>query len=134
MSKLQSAYHKFHSLKTALLCVLNDIFASLGAGYSTVHLLLDLSAAFGIVDHSILTHCLQRWLGISSTAVYLLSSFLSNRSQTVITLTSKSQPVLMEYGVPRGSVLGTFTLFIIYNSTSFHYIKISWPLLPFLCK
>ena len=74
--------------------------------YSTALLLLDLSAAFDTIDHSILTHRLQHWFGISSTALNLLSSFLSDRSQTVITPASKSNPVLLEYVVPQGSVLG----------------------------
>ena len=59
ISKLQSAYRKFHSSETALLYFQNDILASLDAGHSTALLLLDLSAAFDTTDHSILTHCLQ---------------------------------------------------------------------------
>ena len=106
MSKLQSAYRKFHFSETALLYVQNDILASLDAGHSTVLLLLDLSAAFDSIDHSILIHRLQHWFGISSTALNLLSSFLSDRFQTVITPASKSNPVLLKYGVPQGSVLG----------------------------
>ena len=43
MSKLQSAYRKFHSSETTLLYVQNDILASLNAGHSTALLLLDLS-------------------------------------------------------------------------------------------
>ena len=71
MSKLQSAYRKFHSSETALLYVQNDILASLDAGHSTALLLLDLLAAFDTIDHSILTHRLQHWFGISSTALNL---------------------------------------------------------------
>ena len=80
MSKLQSAYRKFYSSETALLYVRNDILASVGAGHSIALLLLDLSAAFDTIDHSILTHRLQHWFGIASTALNLLSSFLSDRS------------------------------------------------------
>ena len=58
MSKLQSAYRKFHSSETALLYVQNEILASLDAGHSTALLLLYLSAAFDTIDHSILTHSL----------------------------------------------------------------------------
>ena len=43
--------------------------------------------------------------GISSTALNLLSSFLSDLYQTIIASNSKLQPILLEYGVPRGSVL-----------------------------
>ena len=59
MSKLQSAYRKFHSYETALLYVQNDILALLDAGHCTALLLLDLTPAIDTIDHSILTHCLQ---------------------------------------------------------------------------
>ena len=42
MSKLQSAYCKFHSSEIALLYIQNDIFASLDAGHCT---------AFDTIDH-----------------------------------------------------------------------------------
>ena len=125
MSKLQSAYRKFHSSETALLYVQNDILASLDAGHSTALLLLDLSAAFDTIDHSILIHRLQHWFGISSTALNLLSSFLSDRFQTVITPTSKSNPVLLEYGIPQGSVLGPL-LYSLYT-TPLHSIISKYP-------
>ena len=104
MSKLQSAYRKFHSSETVLLYVQNDILASLDAGYCTALLLFNLSAAFDTIDHSILTHRLQHWFGISSTALNLLPSFLSDKSQTLIASVSKSQHVILEYDVPQGSV------------------------------
>ena len=59
MSKLQSAYRKFQSSETALLYVQNNILALIDAGHSTVLLLLDLTAAFDTIDHSVLTHRLQ---------------------------------------------------------------------------
>ena len=127
MSKLQSAYRKFHSSETALLYVQNDILASLDAGHSTALLLLDLSAAFDTIDHSISTHRLQHWFGISSTALNLLSSFLSDRFQTVITPASKSNPVLLEYGVPQGSVLDPCS--ILY--TQLHFIQLYRNILAF---
>ena len=128
MSKLQSAYRKFHSSETALLYVQNDILASLDAGHSTALLLLDLSAAFDTIDHSILTHRLQHWFGISSTALNLFSSFLSDRFQTVITPASKSSPVLLEYGVPQGSVLGPHS--ILY--TQLYFIQLYRNILAFV--
>ena len=59
ISKLQSAYHKFHSSETAFFFVQNDILTSLDAGHSTALLLLDLSATFDTIDNSILTNRLQ---------------------------------------------------------------------------
>ena len=75
----------------------------------------NLSAAFDTIDHNILIHRLQYWFGISSTALNLLSSFLSDRYQTVIACNSNSQPVLLEYGVPQGSVLGSL-LYSLYTT------------------
>ena len=69
-----------------------------------VFLLLDLSAAFDTINHSILLNCLKHWFGVSSTALNLLSSFLSGQSQAVVTANIKSKPNLLEYGVPQGSV------------------------------
>ena len=105
--------------------VQNDILASFDAGHSTALLLIDQSAAFETIDHNILTHRLQHWFGISSTALNLLSSFLSDRSQTVITPASKSNPVLLEYGVPQGSVLEPL-LYTLYT-TPLHSIISKYP-------
>ena len=125
LSEYQSAYRKFHSSETALLRVQNDILVSLDSGHSTALLLLDLSAAFDTIDHNILLHRLQHWFGISSTALSLLSSFLASRFQTVVTPNSKSQPVLLEFGVPQGSVLGPL-IYSLYT-TPLHSIISKYP-------
>ena len=91
----------------------------------TALLLLDLSAAFDTIDHSILTHRLQHWFGISSTALNLLSSLLSDRSQTVITSASQFQPALLEHGVPKSSVLRPL-LYTLYT-TPLHFIMSKYP-------
>ena len=92
MSKFQSAYRRFHSCETALLRVQNDVFVLLDAGRSTA-LLLHLSAAFDIIDRNVFLNLLH-WFGFSSTALNLLSSLLSGRSQVVVTSKLKSQPNL----------------------------------------
>jgi hypothetical protein len=125
MPEYQSAYRKFHSSETALLRVQNDILVSSDSGHSTALLLLDLSAAFDTIDHNILLHRLQHWFGISSSALSLLSSFLSNRFQTVVASNSKSQPVLLEFGVPQGSVLGPL-IYSLYT-TPLHSIISKYP-------
>ena len=106
MSNFQSAYRKFHSYETAHLRVQNDIFVLLDFGRFTALLLLDLSAAFDTIDHSFLLNRLKNWFGVSSNALNLLSSFLSGRSQDVVTSNVKLQSNLLEYGILQGSVLG----------------------------
>ena len=94
----------FIPCETALLRIQNDIFFSLNAGCSTEMLLLDLSAAFDTTDHSILFNRLENWFGVSTTALNLLSSFLSGRFQVVVTSDVKSQRNLLEYGISQGNV------------------------------
>ena len=69
ISPFQSAYRKFHSTESALLTVHNDIICSMDGGKVTALVLLDLSAAFDTVDHSILLHRLENWFGISGPAL-----------------------------------------------------------------
>ena len=66
---LQTAYKKHHSCETALLLVQNDILKSIDNEQYVVLLLLDLSAAFDIVDHKILLQRLRSRLGTRGKAL-----------------------------------------------------------------
>ena len=50
----QSAYKEFHSTETALLKIHDDILSLMDDGRVTALTLLDLSAAFDTIDHTIL--------------------------------------------------------------------------------
>ena len=52
----------------------------------------------------------------------MLSSFLSDRSQVVLTSNVKSQPNLLEYSVPQGSVLGPL-LYSLYTALFLYVIS-----------
>ena len=102
---LQSAYRAFHSTETALLRVHHDIAASLDMGNCVALVMLDLSAAFDLIDHTILLRRLELSYGISGTALKWLRSYLSGRSQCISIASSLSEPKNLDIGVPQGSVL-----------------------------
>jgi len=102
----QSAYKKFHSTETALLRVHADIAEAIDGGLSCVLVLLDLSAAFDTLDHTILLQRLQTFFGIRGTALAWFQSYLSQRTQEVVISDEQSDPASLQYGVPQGSVLG----------------------------
>ncbi len=61
---MQSAYQHFHSTETALIKVSNDILMAIDQQKVVLLVLLDLSAAFDTVDHTILLKRLSNWMGI----------------------------------------------------------------------
>ena len=76
----QSAYRPRHSAETALLQIVNDLLLALDDGNVSLLALLDLSAAFDTIDHSILFHRLHHDFGIQGTALGWFSSHLTNRT------------------------------------------------------
>ena len=61
----QSAYSIFYSTETALFKIHNDIISSMDDGRVTTLTLLDLSAAFDTIHHTILLKRLGDWFGMS---------------------------------------------------------------------
>jgi exonuclease III len=115
LNPFQSAYIKGHSTETTLLSVHDHIIKAMSLQQITCLTLLDLSAAFDTIDHSILLERLSSWFGITSDALSWIKSYLLNRSFSVHIEGSKSSSYQLLYGVPQGSVLGPL-LFILYTS------------------
>ena len=80
---LQSAYRKGHSTETGLVKLHNDILINLDSNRGVVLILLDLSAAFDTIDHSLMIKRLENRIGIKATALEWFTSYLQGCSQTV---------------------------------------------------
>ena len=122
----QSAYRRNHSTETALLKVMNDILLNMNKQHVTILVLLDLSAAFDTVDHSILLNRLSSKLGLNGTALAWFRSYLSGRSQRVSVRGAVSDKFDLHYGVPQGSCLGPL-LFTVYASALFDVVEKHLP-------
>ena len=102
----QSAYKSEHSTETALLRIINDLLNATDDGMVSILSLLDLSAAFDTIDHSILVRRLAETFGLSGTVLDWFKSYLDERTQFVVIDGIESKKIRLQYGVPQGSVLG----------------------------
>jgi len=68
--------------------------------------MLDLSAAFDTVDHSILLSVLERRFGICDTTLSWFRSYLSDRTQTFHMNGTSSDQLPVSCSVPQGSSAG----------------------------
>ena len=108
----QYGFRKAHSTSHALNFSVSHIETALQNKKHILGIFIDLSKAFDTIDHETLLHKLHHF-GIRGTAHSLLKSYLTNRSQYTEVLNHKSKKLLIQYGVPQGSVLGPL-LFLIY--------------------
>ena len=108
----QSGFRRHHSTETAVIKVYNDIILALDSGFITVLLLLDFSAAFDYVDHTLLLKTMQVQFGITASAIQWIASFLSSRSYSIKLGGCSSKIFTVLFGVPQGSILGPL-LFIL---------------------
>ena len=104
----QSAYRMYHSTETALLRVHSDILQAVDNKKCVYLVLLDQSAAFDTVDHSILLRRLEDSVGVSGQALDWCRSYFAGRSQSVLIRGVQSVPRPLTCGMPQGSVVGPF--------------------------
>ena len=68
--------------------------------------LLDLSAAFDTVDHSVLTNAMRKRFGVSRKALGWVEEYMRDRSQAVRVNSNELASTVLKFRVPQRSVLG----------------------------
>ena len=102
---LQSAYKHSHSTITALLSVTDDIYECLENSELVFLVLLDYSKAFDCANHRLILAKLKA-AGFREDSLSWILSYLSGRTQKVVTGAGESEWNGILNGVPQGSVLG----------------------------
>ena len=127
----QSAYCKHHSTETALLYIHDHLISAIGSQKLSCLCLLNLSAAFDTIDHSILLTRLSSRFVIHGSVLNWFKSYLSSRSFRVRCNNTFSSLCTSSCGVPQGSVLGPL-LFVMYDSQHSHLLPFTQS--PPLCR
>ena len=102
----QSSYKRFHNTESALLKVKNDILQYVDHGKVVFVVLLDMSAAFDTVEHSILLNRLKSHFGIKGYFLSWYESYFEKRSVRVTINNAVSDEHTLTYSLPQGSFIG----------------------------
>ena len=112
LSSSQFAYRKLHSTQTALHCIIDECHNNINNGEINILACLDLSKAFDVLDRGHLLNKLKL-SGFSSQVLDLFNSYLSDRTQIVISNSELSLTRPVSIGVPQSTILGPI-LFLVY--------------------
>ena len=114
---LHPSHHGFrgkHNTSTALLQMIDTWVEAFDKDDVTAVVMVDLSAAFDVVDHMILLQKLEIY-GFEMKEILWMKSYLTERKQQVYVDGTLSDPLDLQAGVPQGSILGPL-LYIIFTN------------------
>ncbi len=128
----QSGFRSGNSTKTALLSVVGNLRLARTSSKSSLLILLDLSAAFDMVNHQILLSTLLR-KAISGTALQWFDSYLSDRSFKVSWRGEVSKSQHLANRGATGLSSWTTSLFCLHGFTRFcHFINMAFHITAML--
>lgn len=113
LSHKQFGFRQGISTEDAIVNLTNNIYQGLDKGDAVLCVFVDLAKAFDTVSHKKLIEIVED-LGFRGTALDLIKDYLRNRVQYVRIENHLSNPSIVEFGVPQGTVLGPilFSMYI----------------------
>ena len=121
LPKHQNVYRKHLSTETAILNICDNILTNIENKKLSCIIYLNLSASFDTINHSILLEVMENYLGITNTALKLISPYLKNRKFSVPIDDLSSNIKTINFSVLQGSILAP-TLFNCYVSSQMEII------------
>ena len=112
LSPNQFGFQKGLSTESAIIQFINKVHKGLSKRHHTIAIFMDLSKAFDVLNHNILSEKLEHY-GFRGKFLELLMSFISNREYFVSANGFTSDTKTVNIGVPQGSTLGPL-LFLLY--------------------
>ena len=103
--------------ETALLKIHNDILSLMDNGKVTVLTLLDLSAAFDTIDHTILLRRLNEWFGVTEQVLDWFKSYLTGKCRRIKLCDSVLQ-IRFHFRSPSRVSVRSSAFYTLYHSTS----------------
>ena len=117
MHALLFGFHAGEATYMALIVLFEKITEAPDKGESVIGIFLDFFKAFDTVDHGILLAKLHKY-GEQDIALLWFQDYLTNRMQYVTYNSIKSEPKMIDCGVPQGSILGPFIFLLYINDLS----------------